>query len=222
MKPRLGIFPAFLLALAMAGTPSVLFAAGQASEFLDIHPALKPDADRPGALVWQQPGFDRARYTKVMFEPLSIFLDPESEYKGLNADDVKALAAGFQDAVVQTLEPELPVVEVRGSGVLYVRAALTHVKLKKPSRGLLGYTPIGLIVTGVQDAAGKRISLENAQFELEAYDGVSGEPVAVIIDSHPTPDSEQKLSWKGIEDTFKFYATRFKSRMLAAQGKNPR
>jgi len=203
----------------MIAMSSFGFAAGQSSEFLDIHPELKPDPNRPGALVWQKPEFDRAKYTKVMFEPLSIFLAPDSEYKGLNSDDVNALAAGFRDAVVQSLEPELPVVSVAGSGVLYVRAALTRVKLKKPTRGLLGYTPIGLVVTAAQDAAGKRISLEDAVLELEARDALTGEPLAVIVDSHPTTKAsgKEELSWKSIEDAFKFYATRFKSRMLAAR-----
>ncbi|HYP67081.1 MAG TPA: DUF3313 domain-containing protein [Thiobacillaceae bacterium] len=221
MKTHLTAFPALLLALAMVVAPSSVFAAGQGSEFLDIHPALKPDADRPGAQLWEKPGLNRAKYTKVMFEPLSIFVDPDSEYKGLNSDDVKTLAAGFRDVIVRTLEPEIPVVEVAGSGVLYVRAALTHVKLKKAKRGLLGYTPIGLLVTAAQDAAGKRVSLQGASLELEAYDATTGEPVGVIIDRHleTSASGKEELSWKGIEDVFKFYASRFKSRMLSAQGK---
>lgn len=213
----LTIFAAIGMGLS---APSVA-AAAQASEFLDIHPELKPDPDRPGAMIWLKPGFDRAKYTRVMFEPLSIFVAPDSEYKGFNSDDVNALAAGFRDAVVRTLEPELPVVNVAGSGVLYVRAALTRVKLKKPARGLFGYLPIGLIVTAAQDAAGKRISLEDAVFELEARDAVTGEPLAVIVDSRlaTKASGKEELSWKSIEDTFKFYATRFKSRMLAAREK---
>ena len=212
---------AILAAIGMGLTTPCATAAGQASEFLDIHPELRPDPDRPGAMAWQKPGFDRAKYTKVMFEPLSVFVAPDSEYKGFNADDVNALAAGFRDAVVQALEPELPVVNVAGSGVLYVRAAITRVKLKKPTRGLLGYTPIGLIVTAAQDAAGKRISLEDAVLELEARDAVTGEPLAVIVDSRLTTKAsgKEELSWKSIEDTFKFYAMRFKSRMLAAREK---
>lgn len=193
------------------------FAAAPSGQFLDIQPELAPDADRPGAMVWQKPGFDHSRYTKVMLEPLSVFVAADSEYKGFRADEVEALATGFRHALVQTLEPELPVVDVAGRDVLYVRAALTGVKLRKQERGLLSFTPIGMVVTAVQDAAGKRISLESAVLEIEAYDAESREPVAIIVDSRPTTSAGGELSWKSVEETFRFYATRFKSRMLAAR-----
>lgn len=219
MKTHARIF-SILMCLTLMAMPSLGLAAAQSSQFLDIHPELKPDPDRPGALIWQKPGFDRAQYTKVMFEPLSIFIAPDSEYKGFTSDDVTALASGFRDTVVRVLEPEIPVVNVAGSGVLHVRGALTGVKLKKEKRGLLGYTPIGIVVTAAQDAAGKRVSLEDATLELEVYDAATGEPVGVIIDRRPKTGAsgKEEPSWKSIEDTFRFYATRFKSRMLAARG----
>jgi hypothetical protein len=157
----------------------------------------------------------------MMFAPLSLFLAPDSEYKGFNADDVKALAAGFEDTLTRTLEPEIAVVNVAGSGVLYVRPAFTGVKLKRPKRGPLGYTPIGLVVTAAQDAAGKRTSLQDARLEVEVYDAATGEPLGVIVDSLPRKQEggKEEFSWKTIEDTLKYYASRFKARSLAAQGK---
>ena len=210
-----------LMFLAVVAVPSPVLAAGPSSEFLDFQPELKPDPDRPGALLWEKPGFDRAKYSKMMFAPLSLFLDPDSEYKGFNADDVKALAAGFEDTLMRTLEPEIAVVNVAGSGVLYVRPAFTGVKLKRPKRGPLGYTPIGLIVTAAQDAAGTRTSLQDARLEVEVYNAATGEPLGVIIDSLPRKQAggKEEFSWKTIEETLKFYATRFKSRVLAARDK---
>ncbi len=212
MKTHARLFST-LMCLALMAVPPLGFAAGYASQFLDVHPELKPDPNRAGAKVWEKPGFNRSKYTKVMFEPLSLFLAPDSEYKGFNAEDVNALGSGFRDVVVQTLEPELPVVQAAGPDVLYVRVALTNVKLKKEKRGLLSFTPIGLVVTAVKDAAGKRISVENAVIEMEARDSVTGEPLAVVVDARP--GGKEELSWNSIEETFKFYATRFKSRMLA-------
>jgi len=206
-----------LMCLGIITMPLAGFAAGQSSEFLDIHPELTPDPDRPGASMWQKPGFDRTKYSKVILEPLSIFLASDSEYKGFTTDDVNALASGFRDAAVRVLQPEIQVVDAPGSGVLSVRAALTGVKLKKERRGLLGYTPIGIVVTAAKDAAGKRISLEDATLEMEVYDAATGEPVGVIVDNRPKTGSQEELSWKSIEDTFRFYATRFKTRMLAAR-----
>jgi len=220
MKINVRFFSA-LVGVAMAVVPSLALAAVPSSEFLDFHPELKPDPDRPGALFWEKPGFDRGQYTRMMLGPLTLFLAPDSEYKGFNADDVNALAAGYRETLLRTLEPEVAIVDVAGSGVLYVRAAFTGVKLKRPTRGPLSYTPIGLIVTAAQDAAGKRTSLQEASLEVQAYDGATGEPVAVIVDRRSTKpgDGEEEFSWKTVEDTLKFYAARFKARTLAGRAK---
>ncbi len=208
---------AILVCVALITVPTMGSAAGPSSEFLDIHPELTPDPDRPGASMWLKPGFDRTKYNKLILEPLIIFLAPDSEYKGFTTEDVNALASGFRDAAARVLQPEIQVVDAPASGVLSVRAALTGVKLKKERRGLLGYTPIGIVVTAAKDAAGKRISLEDATLEMEVYDAATGEPVGVIVDNRPRTGGQEELSWKSIEDTFRFYATRFKSRMLAAR-----
>ncbi|MBZ5589378.1 MAG: DUF3313 domain-containing protein [Acidobacteriia bacterium] len=208
-----------LLALALLAGAPLVFAGEQFSGFLDNYPEMSPDPDRPGAVEWTKPGVDRSQYTKVMLEPLSIIVDPQSEYKGLSSSDVQALADGFRDAVVATLEPEIPVVQVAGSGVLYMRAALTGVELKKQKRGILGYTPVGFVVTAVKDAVGKRISLQKAALEIEVLDSQTGERVGVIIDRDLSEKggSKHELSWKSIQDTLNFYATRFKARMLAVR-----
>ena len=50
--------------------------------FIDNMPQLSKDPDRVGAMIWQKPGVDRAAYTRVMIEPVTIFISPDSEYQG--------------------------------------------------------------------------------------------------------------------------------------------
>ncbi len=192
------------------------FAAG--SEFIEDMPELVQDPDRPGAMIWQKPGMNRAAYTKVMLEPITVFVSPESEYKGVNADDLKALSDGFGQAVVKILEPDIPVVSQGGPGVLYIRAALTNVKVAKKKRGLLGYTPIGFVATSVtRSAAGGTLSLKDAVLEIETFDPVSGERLGVLVDKAPKTAEDKELSWDAIDKTLEYYATRFKARMQAAK-----
>lgn len=187
------------------------------SQFIDNMPQLVPDPDRAGAMIWQKPGINRAAYTRVMFEPMTIFISPDSEYQGLNADELKALADTFREVVTKTLEPEIPVVNQKGEGVLYFRAALTNVKVAKKKRGLLGYTPIGFIAGAVKEAAaGPNVSLKDAVLEIEMLDSVSGERLGVLVDKAPK-EAGGELSWDSIGKTFTFYAERFKSRMQAAK-----
>jgi hypothetical protein len=174
-----------LAILAMALQP----AAAGSSEFIENMPPLAQDPDRAGAMIWEKPGVDRAAYTKVMIEPITIFISPDSEYKGLNADDMKTLADEFQ--------------------------TLTNVKLAKKKRGLLSFTPIGLVVHAAESAAGANISLKDAELEIEMLDSVSGERLGVLIDKAPVTTGNEKLSWDSIKKTFAYYAERFKLRMQA-------
>ncbi|MDO9596097.1 MAG: DUF3313 domain-containing protein [Azoarcus sp.] len=187
------------------------------SGFIDNLPALAKDADRPGAMIWTKPGLDRSAYTKVMMEPVQIFISPNSEYKGVDANEMKALADSFHEIVTNTLEPEIPVLSKGGPGVIYIRAALTNVKLSERKRGLLSYTPVGLVVNVAIDAAGGRVSLNDAALEIEMLDSVTGERLGVLIDKAPKAPDSDKLSWDTIRSNFTFYAERFKERMLATK-----
>lgn len=206
-----------LAVLLLFGTAQQGLAAG--SDFIESMPDLSADPDRPGAMIWTKPDFDRTQYTRVMIEPVTIFIAADSKYKGLDADELKALADGFVESLTKTLEPEVPVVSQAGPGVLYVRAAITNVHLAKKKRGLLGYTPVGLVVTAAQDAAGARVSLKDAVLELELIDSTSNERVGVLVDKTPTTADQKDLSWNSVTSTFDFYANRFKSRLHAASAK---
>ena len=187
------------------------------SKFIDNMPQLAKDSERAGAMIWTKPGVNRAAYTKVMIEPITIFISPNSEYQDLDANELKALADGFNETLIKTLEPEIAVLNKAGPGVMYMRAALTNVKLAQKKRGLLSYTPIGLVATAVADAAGARISLKDAAVEIEMLDSTTGERLGVLIDKAPTAPGNETLSWDSINEVFKYYAERFKARTLSAK-----
>lgn len=188
------------------------------SPFIEDMPQLSPDADRPGAMIWEKPGFDRAAYSRVMIEPITIFISPESPYKGVKADDIKALSDSFNEVVAKSLEPEIPVVNQGGPGVIYIRAALTNVKVAEKKRSLLGYTPVGFVVTtAARSAAGGKLTLKDAALEVELFDPVSGERLGVLIDKAPKAADDKEMSWEAIDKTLTYYAERFKARMQAAK-----
>lgn len=188
------------------------------SPFIEDMPQLAQDPQRPGAMIWEKPGFDRAAYSRVMIEPITIFISPESPYKGVKADDIKALSDSFNEVVVKTLEPDIPVVSQGGPGVIYIRAALTDVKVAEKKRGLLGYTPVGFVVTSAtRSAAGGKLTLKDATLEVELFDPVSGERLGVLVDKAPKEADDKEMSWEAIDKTLEYYATRFKSRMQAAK-----
>jgi len=205
----------------MAALGMLLSGAAQAvnySGFLDDYP-MHPDPDRDGAMVYFKPGFSLAAYDKVMIAPITIFIHPESEYKAIDPDEMKALTDSFYNALVEALEPDYPVVSKPGPGVILLRLAITDVLLKKEKkkRGLLGYTPVGLAASAVKSAVSNNISLQEAVIEGEMSDAQTGEVMGVLVDAEPhMTDATTEPSPEAILQSFKFYGERLRQRMDAA------
>ena len=191
------------------------------SGFIDAKVELTPIPDKPGAHRYLKPELDLKKYNYIMIEPIEVWLHPDSEYKGIQPDTLKAMADGFTQALVDELEPDYTVVENAGPETLVVRLAITGLKTKKEKRSLLGYIPVVFVVGLVNTDALKRVSLIDAGIEAEVLDSVSGETLAVLVDTGVTvPESESKkgqLSWEDIELSLRFYAKRFKVQLDASK-----
>jgi len=190
--------------------------AAQNSGFLDDYSGMKADPDRSGAMVYRKDGVSLGAYDKIVISPIEIFYHPKTKYKGVSPDEMKVLADTFSTIITNELEPEYPVVNSSGKGVLVVRLAITNLKMKKKKRGLLGYMPIGAAITALKDVAGKRIKLSDATIEAELLDGVTGERLGTLTDSLAQSIKKgEKPSWESLTNALTFYAKRFRSRLDA-------
>jgi hypothetical protein len=198
------------------------------SGFIENYPAFEADKDRKGAMVYRKAGVDLKKYTKIMIDPVEIWISPKSKYKGVKPDQLKILADAFYQVVVEELEPAYPVVSKPGPDVLGVRLAITNVYMTKKKRGLLGYTPIGFAVSTTMKALGDNTSLQEAVIEAELLDSQTNERLGVLIDQQSKTAKEKssfgavkkgKTSWDEIQETLKFYAKRFRGRMDKDHGK---
>jgi len=208
----LGLFTSAVMSPAWAkDAPST-------TDFIEGDVALQKDADKAGAYRYESPGLDLSNYDRVIIEPVEIWIHPKSKYKGASPDDLKLISDSFVNSLISELEPAYPVVSKAGPRTMVVRLAITDVKLKKKKRGLLGYTPIGMIVTAAKDMAGSRVSLQSAGIEAELLDAQSGERLAVLVDKglKAPKDKKEKLSWDDIDQRLRFYAKRFRARLDAA------
>jgi hypothetical protein len=197
------------------------------SGFLEEYPAFEADKDRKGAMVYRKAGVNLKSYTKIMIDPLEIWISPKTKYKGIKPNDLKALADTFYEVLVDALEPTYPVVNKPGPDVLGIRIAITNVYITKKKRGLLGYTPIGLVTSTAIKAIGDNMSIQEAVIEVELLDSQSNERLGALIDQQSKTAKKKssigavkkgKTSWDEIEQTLKFYAERFRGRMDADHG----
>ncbi len=215
----------------MLSSAGLAISADKYSGFLENYPAFEPDEDRKGALIYRKAGVDLKSYTKIMIDPVEIWIAPKSKYKGIKPDDLKILADTFRQAIVDALEPTYPVVNKPGPGVLGIRIAITNVYMTKKKRGLLGYTPVGLVVSTAAKAIGDNMSLQDAVIEAELLDSQTNERLGALIDQQSKSGKKKpslgklsavqkgKTSWAKIEKTLKFYAQRFRGRMDTEHGK---
>jgi hypothetical protein len=186
------------------------------SKFISGNPQFEPDKDQPGAMIYLKPGLDMSTYTKVLIDPIEIWIAEDSEYKGLDPDELKKLTDTLRQALTKELEPDYPVVNEAGEGVLGIRLAITNVHMKDKKRGLLGYTPIGFVVTTAANMAGMRMELSSATIETEILDGGTTEQVAALIDTFEadTKDKKaEKVSWENVGKRLEFYAKRLRARL---------
>ena len=166
-------------------------------------------------------------YTKIFIDPIEIWYAPDCKYKGIKPDELKILADAFRSAIVSELEPDYPVVSKIGPDVLGIRLAITNVHVTKKKRGLLGYTPAGLVVSTAVKAVGDNVSLQEAVIEGELLDSQSNERLGVLIEKQLNKGSalgklsvvqKSGVSWEEIENALKFYAKRLRARLGAEHG----
>jgi len=206
----------------------LLAGAGQAisaekySGFLGDYPQFQADKDRKGSLVYYAPGVEIKNYNKVLIYPIEIFIAPDSKYKGVKPDELKAIADSFAAAIIDELEPEYPVVSKPGPGVLGLRFAITNVYTKKAKLRLLNFTPVGAVARAGKAATGNNIALADATIEFEMIDLQTFERLGAIVDrfsAEPGKKKKDETTWKGVNKTLTFYAKRFRAAMDKQHGR---
>jgi Protein of unknown function (DUF3313) len=205
MKQLFAVSASLILLLAISG-PTV------AGEFFSEPEKLKPDEKFAGDLVYY-PDDILARlpkYDSVMVDEPVIFLAENSDYKGFKASDLAAISDLLRTSFSKGLASQevsignFKVVDEPGPSVLYLRLALKDLYVKKEKRGLLSYTPIGIVAHGVANLASDAIDktdLIEMKLEAELQDTQSGEVLfAAILDRGHRKDKkahvkEEQAGW---------------------------
>ena len=189
------------------------------SGFIEGRVKLDKCPKRHGSYCYIKPGINLANYSKIAFTPIEFRLHMHSPYSGVQPDDFKLVSDMFHRTLMGQLEPDYPVVHSTDARTLAVRIALIDIKLKKRSRTLMGWTPIGLVAGTAQDRVSKKLKLQDAVLEAEFLDGATGERLAVLVDQNLYEDGSNTESWDAMQLVFKYYAQRIKLRLDEAHGK---
>lgn len=177
-------------AMLISGALSV----SAADEFLTAPEKLQPDERFGGDLVYHPDDvLERLpKFDSLMVDEPVIFLADDSDYKGFKASDLAAISNMMRESFAKGLSTQpvsfgnFKVVDEPGPSVLLVRLAVKDLYVKKQKRGLLSYTPVGIVAHGVVDMASDAVDKTNLvelKVEAEMLDTVSGEVLfAAILD----------------------------------------
>lgn len=176
--------------------------------------AAKPEVGADKVYMIEGLSQRTAQYQGVYVPQPEVFIADDSKYKGISPDDMKAIADAMQSAIVKELHGKFLVLAAPQAGSVTLRTALTNVHLQKKKRGLLSYTPIGLVAHGVAGAVEgimAKVDLKVAMIELELDDAGTGDVLAMaVVDSKM---ASEKVSWEEAEAYFTLIGKRVACRL---------
>ena len=168
--------------ILVVGLCSAVSAAGQDNGFLTDYSSLETEGGAFATRIYVAPNaLERlADFHAVLVDQPEIFIAPDSKYKGAKGSHLNQLADTVRLAIIERLEAGgYTVADGPGPGILYLRLAIVDLYLKKKKRGLLSYTPMGMVVHTTRQAATrdlwKKLDIVELGLEGEMSDAVSGE-----------------------------------------------
>ncbi|HKQ80807.1 MAG TPA: DUF3313 domain-containing protein, partial [Steroidobacteraceae bacterium] len=153
--------------------PCPTYAQSPEESFLTDYSKLQPAPDNPFDESYVAADLKVAsKYTAVMIDQPELFIHPDSPYKGIKPDDMKAIADELRGRVIGELKSGYQIVDQPGPNVMYVRLAVGDLVMEKKKRPILAYTPVGAVVHAVKNVTSK-IDLKNMKIEGEVLDSTS-------------------------------------------------
>lgn len=159
-------------------------------------------------------------YGAIMVDEPEVHFSPDSEYKGLKAEDVASIAAELRVALTDKMTAGgYNVVDQRGEHVLFLRTAVSGLYLKKKKRGLMSYTPVGAVAHAGKNALSEtleKVDIIEMALEAELSDSQTGEVFGAAVLQRGAQKSdgqkEQRMDMDEFRATVQEYSSRFRCR----------
>ena len=216
MRHALKIFLALTIGVfSVPGLAQVPF-----SGFLEDYEQLQPSDDVWLNYIYTRPGFREklSDTTAFMVEQPEIFVAADSKYGGMKPDDMKMMADTLRAVFAEAMVEEFQIAASPGPNTLVMRMAFTNVHLKKKSRGLLGYTPVGFVASSAKKAFLNdfvdNILLTEVVWEAEILDSQTGERYGALIISLGNKNKKKEFtSWDQLMQVLELGSERLMCRL---------
>lgn len=189
--------------------------ARQYSGFLKDYSKLQPAKDREGVMIYINKMADYSGYTKIMFEPVQVYVTPNPDYKGEQPEVLKRMTGGFLDSIRAALTPAYQLVHEPGSDVLRVRTAITGVQLVNPALGATDFIPVKAVFNLGRKATGNApmVAEMTAEMEVLDADGKSLVMATATRKGKKTLKQGEKITWEEMSAITDYWAKGFRQRL---------
>lgn len=157
------------------------------------------------------------QYNGVMVDQPEVLISPQSDYKGAKPEDLSAIAAMMRETLSQQLTSGgYYVVQAPQADVIYIRLALTDLKLKKKKRNILGYTPVGFVVKAgadmVRDMMDK-YDIMGMTLQAELTDSKTNEVLGAVVAERGAASGKERIDFDELEDQVESFGSRLRCRL---------
>lgn len=193
------------------------------SGFLGDYSQLKPAPDREGVMVFIDRSADYRPYTKVMFDPVQLYLTPGPDSAALPRDELKRMSDGLINSFTRVLAPDYQVVTQPGPDVLRVRTAITGIQAVKPPAGVTDFLPIKALFNVGREAAGAGPRVAEMAAEMEVLDP-GGKRVAAATATRKgdaTLPQGGQITWNELQSINDYWAKGFRQRLDELRAAGP-
>ncbi len=219
----LGLFVMLLLIMGLAVRAQDSSNQQQSPDpFLGDYSGLVPDAKNSDLLLYEKDPTVLKKYNKFIFDPITIYLLPEAQDRGIDPDDLERLAQDFRKAVIDELAKSgtYQIVREPGPDVAELSVAITNVEPTGGKRNAAVKGAATAATMGVAPGASllvPRISVGKVNIEGEILDSVSGERLVAFVTGKSGRRWFSGLNtvkkWGDIQAAFRSWAKEFRKRL---------
>lgn len=194
-----------------AANTALSFGDYKAQGFLSDYSKISKTKDDDGAYRYVDPTVDFSKYNKLLVDRIKIFFKDDSDYKGIDPDELKTLTDYFYEAINKAMGETYPMVTEVGPEVLRLRVAISDLVPNDTAASvttlLVPFLWLADAGTGVATGdAGGTVFTGEATLELEVLDSVSSKQLGARIET----ETGQKYNYShGIATGVKGYIRSF-------------
>jgi hypothetical protein len=171
------------------------------------------------ARVYNKPDVmdELAKYNAIMIDQPEVLMAADSKYAGAKPDHLKTLSDTLRQAMIDRMAAGgYNTVTTPGPDVIYMRWAISDLYLKKKKRGLLAYTPVGMVVHTTAQMAikdlWKKINIVQLNLEVEFLDSQTGDVLAAMVMERghrkAKGQKQELVSWEELDAVMRAFGER--------------